>query len=291
MTINHNHFIDLAFQLAEKNLGLTGLNPSVGCVVVKNNKIISTGVTGKNGRPHSEYNALIKDKNFSGANLYTTMEPCVHYGKTPPCVRIIIKKKIKKVFYAYEDPDLRTFRKSKKILNNHGIEAKKIKTKKFNDFYKSYFFNKKFKAPYVTGKIAISNDFFTVNKKKKWITNSKSRKIVHLFRSKHDSIISTSKSINTDNSLLNCRIKKTDYFRPDLFIVDLKLRLKKKLALNKMLKQRKTFIITNLKNKSRTLIYKKLGYQFIFLKSLRNRKDFNILFQRIYKMSSANWII
>ena len=114
MKINHKHFIDLAFQLAEKNLGLTGLNPSVGCVVVKNNKIISTGVTAKNGRPHSEYNALIKRKNFSGSNLYTTMEPCVHHGKTPPCVQIIIKKKIKKVFYSFEDPDLRTFQKSKK---------------------------------------------------------------------------------------------------------------------------------------------------------------------------------
>jgi diaminohydroxyphosphoribosylaminopyrimidine deaminase / 5-amino-6-(5-phosphoribosylamino)uracil reductase len=284
MKINHKHFIDLAFQLAEKNLGLTGLNPSVGCVVVKNNKIISTGVTAKNGRPHSEYNALIKRKNFSGSNLYTTMEPCVHHGKTPPCVQIIIKKKIKKVFYSFEDPDLRTFQKSKKILNKYGIEVEKIKTKKFDKFYKSYFYNKKFKSPYITGKIAISNDFFTINKKKKWITNSKSRKIVHLFRSKQDSIISTSKSINIDNSLLNCRLKKTSLLRPDLFIVDLKLILKKKLALNKILKKRKTFIITNLKNRSRTLDYKKLGYQFIFVKSLKDKKDFNILFKRIYKL-------
>ena len=98
MTKNHNFFIDLAFNLAEKNLGQTGLNPSVGSIVVKNNSVISSGVTSSNGRPHSEYNALKTLKNFYGASLYTTLEPCTHFGKTPPCVNIIIKKKLKKFF-------------------------------------------------------------------------------------------------------------------------------------------------------------------------------------------------
>ena len=92
MTKNHNFFIDLAFNLAEKNLGQTGLNPSVGSIVVKNNSVISSGVTSSNGRPHSEYNALKNLKNCCGASLYTTLEPCTHFGKTPPCVNIIIKK-------------------------------------------------------------------------------------------------------------------------------------------------------------------------------------------------------
>ena len=92
MTINHNYYLDLAFQLAESNLGHTGLNPSVGSILVKNDSVISTGVTSINGRPHSEFNALNKIKNCSGASLYTTLEPCTHQGKTPPCVNIIIKK-------------------------------------------------------------------------------------------------------------------------------------------------------------------------------------------------------
>ena len=95
MTKNHNYYLDLAFQIAEKNLGKTKLNPSVGSVVVKNNTVISSGVTSFNGRPHSEFNALNNLKNCSGASLYTTLEPCTHYGKTPPCVNIIIKKKLK----------------------------------------------------------------------------------------------------------------------------------------------------------------------------------------------------
>jgi diaminohydroxyphosphoribosylaminopyrimidine deaminase/5-amino-6-(5-phosphoribosylamino)uracil reductase len=96
MTANHNFYLNLAFQLAEKNLGKTKLNPSVGSIVVKNGSVISSGVTSINGRPHSEYNALNKVKNCSGASLYTTLEPCAHYGKTPPCVNIIIKKKNKR---------------------------------------------------------------------------------------------------------------------------------------------------------------------------------------------------
>ena len=116
MITNHNYYIDLAFQIAEKNLGRTRLNPSVGTVVVKKNTVISSAVTSFNGRPHSEFNALNNLKNCTGASLYTTLEPCTHYGETPPCVNIIIKKKIKKVFYAFADPDIRTFKKAKKIL-------------------------------------------------------------------------------------------------------------------------------------------------------------------------------
>lgn len=93
MRKNHNYFLNLAHQLAERNLGKTGLNPTVGTVVVKDDTVVSTGVTSVNGRPHSEFNALSKLENFVGATLYTTLEPCVHFGKTPPCTNIIIKKK------------------------------------------------------------------------------------------------------------------------------------------------------------------------------------------------------
>ena len=93
MTINHNYYLDLAFQIAEINLGKTKLNPSVGTVIVKDGAVISSGVTSQYGRPHAEFNALNNLKNCSGASLYTTLEPCTHYGKTHPCTNIIIKKK------------------------------------------------------------------------------------------------------------------------------------------------------------------------------------------------------
>ena len=116
MTKNHNYYLDLAYHLAEKNLGKTGLNPSVGAIVVKDDSVISSGVTSPRGRPHAEFNALSKIKNCSGASLYTSLEPCTHYGKTPPCTKIISARKIKNVYFGAYDPDIRSFKKAKSIL-------------------------------------------------------------------------------------------------------------------------------------------------------------------------------
>ena len=284
MTTNHKYYLNLAFNIAEKNLGKTKINPSVGVVVVKNNSIVSTGITSINGRPHAEFNALSSKENFHGANLYTTLEPCTHYGMTPPCVNIIIKKKIKKVFYAFEDPDLRTYKKAKKILKEKKINASLIKTDNFKNFYSSYFFNKKFKQPFLTAKIAISKDYYTINKKSKWITSEISRKIVHILRSRNDSIFSTYKSINNDNSLLNCRIDGLNNYKPDLFIIDLDLKLKKNLSIINLTKKRKTFLITKKKNKNKINFFKKKGFKFLFIESLACKKDLIIMLQNVYKL-------
>ena len=291
MIKNHKNYLELAFQLAEKNLGQTKQNPSVGTVIVKNGAVISTGITSIQGRPHSEFNALKSLKNSKGATLYTTLEPCAHYGKTPPCTNIIIKKKIQNVFYAFEDPDIRTFKKAKKILSQKGIKSKLIRINRYSKFYKSYFINKKMLIPFVSAKIAISKDYFTINKKEKWITNDISRSKVHLLRSKHDSILSTSKSINQDDSLLNCRINGLNNKKPDLFIIDLNLKLKKNLSINKYLKTRKTFLITTKDHSSKTLVYRKLGYKFIFIKKLKNKNDFRLLYKKIYKMGYSRLFI
>ena len=102
--------------------------------------------------------------------MYLTLEPCTHYGFTPPCTTIIKAKKIKKVYYSFDDPDERTYQKatkiSKKIKKLNRIELK------HKDFYKSYFLNKKKNFPLIDAKLAISKDFYTINKKSKWITNS-----------------------------------------------------------------------------------------------------------------------
>jgi diaminohydroxyphosphoribosylaminopyrimidine deaminase/5-amino-6-(5-phosphoribosylamino)uracil reductase len=93
------NFTKLAFEQAKIHIGSTGKNPSVGCIAVKKNSVISSGNTSMNGRPHAEFNCLNKNINFAGADLYITLEPCSHKGLTPACTNIIIKKKIKRVFF------------------------------------------------------------------------------------------------------------------------------------------------------------------------------------------------
>ena len=116
MKINHNFYSDLAFNLAEKNLGKTNKNPSVGCVIVKDDTILSSAATSVNGRPHAEFNALNKKINFKGSNMYVTLEPCTHYGLTPPAQ--ILLKKVKKCFLCFWWSRLKNSATSKKVLKN-----------------------------------------------------------------------------------------------------------------------------------------------------------------------------
>ena len=126
MKTNQNNLIKIAFNLAKINLGKTNLNPSVGCILVKNNCVISSGYTSISGRPHAEFNAL-DNRKISNADLYVTMEPCTHYGLTPPCTNLITKKKIKKVFFSYFDLDIRTRKKAKAKLKKKKNKSNNIK--------------------------------------------------------------------------------------------------------------------------------------------------------------------
>ena len=132
-------YMNLAISLAEDRTGLTGTNPSVGCVIVNNNQIVSVGQTGIGGVPHAE-TVAIKNANktkLKNSSMYVTLEPCNHYGKTPPCTKQIIDSKIKKVFYGIEDIDFRTAGKSKKILNKNNIVVKNnITLKKIKKLYR-----------------------------------------------------------------------------------------------------------------------------------------------------------
>ena len=283
MKIKHSFFSNLAFNIAENNLGKTSTNPSVGCLVVKDNSVISSAPTSINGRPHAEFNALNKKIDFKGSDLYVTLEPCTHYGVTPPCVKIIKEKKIKNVYYCYDDPDLRTNKRAKKVLRKNKINLIKITTI-YKDFYKSYFINKKEKLPLIDAKIAISRDNFTINKYSKWITNLRSRKVSHLIRSRYDCIISTSKSINKDNSLLNCRIKGLNNFKPYLIIIDRYLRLKKNLKLFELSRKRKTYVVTMSKNKKKIQFLKNKKLKIISINNLKDNHDFKILTKKFFNL-------
>ena len=138
------YFLSLAFEQAKINLGSTGSNPSVGCVVEKNGTVLSSGRTSLNGRPHAEFNALKKKINFKNSNIYITLEPCSHYGVTPPCTNKIIQKKIKNVFFSIFDEDERSKKFSVKKLKKRNIRVKTGVNRKYGlTFYKSYFSSKK----------------------------------------------------------------------------------------------------------------------------------------------------
>ena len=219
------------------------------------------------------------------------MEPCVHYGLTPPCTNLIVKKGIKNVFYSFNDIDPRTSNKSKKELSNKNVKVKQIVVNDFKNFYDYYFLSRKNQLPLIDAKIAISKDYYTIRKGNKWITNIHSRKRVHLLRSEYNCILSTAKSINKDNSLLNNRLNGFNKEKPDLVIIDLNFKIKKNLDIFKFKKKRKILIVTNKFNSKKINFFKKNNVKIIKVDSLINKEDFLILFQKLNKLGYTRILI
>jgi len=256
----HIYFMSLALQQAKRILGNTRENPAVGCVIVKNNHIISAAFTSINGRPHAEQNAINFSKvNPKNSQLYVTLEPCSHYGKTPPCVKLIIQKKIKKVFFSIKDPDPRSFNKCSEELRKNGIVVNRgVLKKEISSFYRSYLKSKKDNLPFVTCKLAISKDFYTINKKYKWITNEFSRGRVHLMRSFHDCIITSARTIIKDNPRFTCRIDGLKHNTPSRIILDNKLKIRISSRIVKKSMNYRTIIFFNKINKKKIKSLRKL---------------------------------
>jgi len=287
-------YMEIALKLANSRQGLTGSNPSVGCVIVKNDKIISIGQTSYNGRPHAEFNAIkncVDDLN--GSKMYVTLEPCCHHGFTPPCTNLIINSKILEVIYSVADIDKRVRNKSFEILKSNYIKVRKGLLKdKINSFYSTYFYNRRNKLPYVTGKIAVSKNNIIYSKLNKKITNIHSDKFTHLLRYKNDSLMVSYKTLNKDNSKLNCRIKGFSNYSPKRIILDNKLQTKVNSYVVKTANKNNTIIFYNQANKSKVLDFKRKKIQLIKSKVNKQGKfDFKSILRKLYTHNCRNLLI
>lgn len=203
-------YMKLALQLAESVIGQTSPNPPVGCVVVKDGRIIGMGAHMKAGEPHAEVNALMQagDK-AEGADLYVTLEPCSHTGKTPPCANLIIRKKIRNVYIASVDPNPLVGGKGADKLRDAGIFVESgICEDISRTLYKHYFHFIKTKKPFVTLKTAVTFDGKTAaaSGNSKWITSKEARMDVHEYRHRHDAILIGVNTVLADNPHLTTRL-------------------------------------------------------------------------------------
>ena len=280
-------FMELAISLAEDRVGLTGSNPSVGCVIVNKSQIISVGQTGIGGTPHAETVAIksAKKEDLRGSSMYVTLEPCNHYGRTPPCTKQIIKNKIGKVFFGVNDVDIRTSGKTTKILNNFNIKVKNnVQIKKILNLYKSYFFLKKHDYPFVTGKIACTKDYY-IKTNRKYISNPHSLNFSHLLRYKNQGILVSSKTVNSDNPQLNSRLNGLLKYSPTRFILDKNLDISLKSKLVKNSKKVKTYIFYN-KSNSKLKKLKKMGIKFVYTNLTQNNNlDLIHVLKKIKKLN------
>ena len=286
-------YMKLAINLARARKGLTGENPSVGCLIVKNDKIISIGQTGFEGRPHAEHNAINNSlEKLKGSKMYVTLEPCNHYGKTPPCTNSIIKSGISEVIYGMDDIDKKVKGKSFKILSNKKIKVKKglLKTEAKN-LYDSYIVNRNKKLPYVTGKIAVSKNRLIYSKGTKRISDKSSDKFTHYLRYKNDSIMISSKTLNTDNPKLNCRLNGFEKFSPKRIILDRNLEIKMNSYIIRSSTKNNTIIFHNSSNNKKIQTLKKKIT--LFKSKVDNNKlfDLRIILKKLYTLGTRNLLV
>lgn len=207
---DQDHFyMQRALNLAEQGRYTTTPNPMVGCVIVKNGQIIGEGYHQKAGQPHAEVNAFLTcQQDPQGATLYVTLEPCSHYGRTPPCAEKIIEQKIKRVVVAMRDPNPLVAGKGIAMLQSAGIEVQ-VGLLEAQAEYLNRGFLKRMRAgqPWVQLKMAMSIDGRTAmaNGESQWITNELSRADVQQYRAATCAILSTSQTVMMDDAKLNVR--------------------------------------------------------------------------------------
>lgn len=269
---NHDDFffMNYAIRLASRHVGLTGENPSVGCVLVSDRKIISYGITGIGGSPHAEFEALSKLKKIPKDTIaYVSLEPCSHVGKNPACASLLAMSGIVKVVIATKDPN--------PAINGNGIEILKnagIKTKLgiCEDLAKDsiYGFSQRVNGlhPEVNIKVASYSDGITVpSDKDPWITNNLSRSYGHVLRSNHDAIVVGVNTVKIDDPNLDCRLPGMNQRTPFKVIIDTNLRTPLSSSLVKNAKKNSLIIFTKQLKNNRIIDYKNNGVEVIEVES------------------------
>lgn len=207
-----------ALELAKSALGYTTPNPAVGCVIVKDGEIVGTGYHHKAGTPHAEVWALREaGEKAKGATVYVTLEPCAHYGRTPPCVRTLAEKGVGKVVMAMLDPNPRVSGKGAAILRKAGIAVEVgLLSKEAAQLNEVFIKNMMVQKPFIAVKLAQSLDGRTASRTghSKWITNEWARNYGHYLRSIYDGILVGINTVLADNPLLTCRIEREGQAAP-----------------------------------------------------------------------------
>jgi len=213
-----------AIKLAKKGIGYTNPNPLVGAVIVKNDEIIGEGFHEIYGGPHAEVNAFNSAvEDVKGATMYVTLEPCSHFGKTPPCANLIVEKGISKVIIGMKDPNSLVAGKGIEILKNNGIKVEvgilEKEIKKLNEIFVKFITTKK---PFCILKTAMTLDgkISSVTVDSKWITNEESRAYVHKLRHQVSAIMVGVGTVIADDPKLTTRLVDKNGLDPIRVVVD-----------------------------------------------------------------------
>ncbi|MFL0269081.1 bifunctional diaminohydroxyphosphoribosylaminopyrimidine deaminase/5-amino-6-(5-phosphoribosylamino)uracil reductase RibD [Candidatus Clostridium radicumherbarum] len=279
-------YMKRALELAGKGIGYTNPNPLVGAVIVKDGKIIGEGYHEVYGSSHAEVNAFKNaSEDVKGATLYVTLEPCSHYGNTPPCANAIAEKGIKKVIIGLKDPNPLVAGRGIKILQDNGIEVitgvLENEGRKLNEIFLKYITTK---LPFCIMKTAMTLDgkIATHTGDSKWITGELSRKYVHRLRHRMAGIMVGIGTVLTDDPMLNTRLDNEEGSDPIRIIVDSSARIPLEAkALNLSSKAVTIIAATEKADKEKLKALEEKGAEIIITPLKNNRVDLSFLMKSL----------
>jgi diaminohydroxyphosphoribosylaminopyrimidine deaminase/5-amino-6-(5-phosphoribosylamino)uracil reductase len=269
------HWMKRALRLAEKGRGRTSPNPMVGAVLVKEGKIVSEGYHARAGEPHAEMVALQKaGRNAHGATLYLNLEPCIHYGKTPPCAPAVIESGVKSVVAGMEDPNPLVKGRGIEALKRAGIDVRlgilEEECWRLNEAFCKYIVKKE---PFVILKIAATLDgkISTRDGESQWISGKASRHFVHRLRDQVDGVVVGIGTVLKDDPLLTARIKGgRDPYR---IVFDTRLRIPENAKVINISPTRTIIATTELGPRDKVEVLEKKGVQVLVFRSKDGRVD------------------
>lgn len=289
----------LALRLAKKGLGHTSPNPVVGAVIVKNQKIIGGGYHKRAGFDHAEVTAIKNSgRNAKGATLYVNLEPCNHFGRTPPCSDMIIRSGIKKVVAAMRDPNPLNNGRGFARLRKAGIKVingvLEDEAKRLNGAFIKYITKK---TPFIIVKAAQSLDgkIATNTGDSKWISCEESRRYVHRLRSQVDAVMVGAETVIRDDPLLTSRVKSVagkKNKQPVKIVVDSELKIPVKSRIFSKDSPAKTIIATTKKApKDKIGRFKKIGAEVLVLKEKSGLVDLKQLMKELGKREITSVLV
>lgn len=279
-------YMQRAFELAKKGIGRVNPNPLVGAVIVRDDKIIGEGYHEFFGGPHAEVNAFRSaTESVEGATMYVTLEPCSHYGKTPPCAEAIVKNKIAKVVIGMLDPNPLVAGKGVKLLEDNGIEVEYgylcEELSQMNCVFLKFIQNKN---PYVVMKTAMTLDGKIASKTgdSRWVSNEKSRAYVHQLRNELAGIMVGVDTVIADDPILTTRLEKGEGRNPVRIVVDSSARIPLESKIINTANLAKTIVaVTEKADSVKIAQIKDLGNTVLVVKSRNGRVDLTDLMVKL----------
>jgi diaminohydroxyphosphoribosylaminopyrimidine deaminase/5-amino-6-(5-phosphoribosylamino)uracil reductase len=273
-----------ALRLARKGIGKTAPNPAVGCVIVRGDTVVGEGWHKKAGTPHAEVHALRRaGEKARNADVYVTLEPCSHFGKTPPCAEALVRAGVSRVFVGMIDPNPMVCGKGVALLRAAGIEVHiGLLEKDCTLVNEAFIKHVTTGRPFVTLKSAMTLDgkTATVTGHSKWITSEASRAYVHTLRSKVDAIMVGVGTVLADDPLLTCRMKAKGR-DPHRIIVDSRLRTPHDAEVLRLESAAGTYIATIEQDPAMLAEFRKLGAEVIHCREKGDRVDLDDLIQKL----------